>query len=523
MKKIFLIIIFIFPLLATGTIQEKFPEDFLGYIYFPVFSELIQQSQEYLVPFGQASQQAPGFLSTLFLKDTKIESFDLSRPMLYARLNPKKSPVPFFYTAYLKDKDLFLLGFGKSLLGGKGFTLKEETKNKPVQEYIEEQTHFDREGFLKALEKGPVDVTNFQTKVMLSYFLAFKDNQVIVSGSQELVQKFLSESLENILTSKKSDSCDLGPKPIDILLRSSQAYGVYREDLEGLRHKLEPALISKNLQSLQWMLETLEDSLGKVDELQLFSFLKADSIELEIDLKVKPDSSLAEKLKKSNQLMLSLKSAPLVNTAALLKVTLPQTLPISKFIPLGNKPEIQALAQNYASHIRNLFTFNNLSMEGLIKTILAFDLKEGELEKAHLDFNRLIKEVGSLQMTENIFQQVDRIASPSKILYSTFSDNHHWIGLKFDSPENFVSAVEKLKQASSASQVPLDEITADFPEKLNFFVLLKPLEGGYLAGYGKSEEEKFHAFFRIRAKEWITEKFKVQSSKFKDKKTPSTS
>ncbi len=503
MKKIFLITISIFYLLNFPVLAENeppLPEYALGYAYTPHFANLLKRTEELLSFFGMTGSKIQEFMATVLLKTSRLESLDLEKDFFYLRFNDSACPNPFLYMVHVKDKNLFIESLGKGLLGGKGFILKEQNRNQPIQEYVDEKSSFDREGYLKALEKGAADPVKFQTKISISYFIAFVDSKVFVSGNRGLIKMFLNNPLNLGNISGKTDCL--------FMIKPSYLYQVYGQDLSSLKEKIKP-ILEKNQKWLPPMIQFLENQAQKTPKMKLNLTLNEKNLEIKVVFQ--PDASSPSSVAPPQTSIP--KSLP--NTCmSMLNGYLTPSEQLLQNMQLGQNPQTQSLLQDYFQHIEGLlklYTFSVIDQ----KTAFLINLspKKGG-EAAHHKLSRLLQEGYTAQIKTQ--GTVEEIQLEGKKFYTIFDKTNQWIGIGFKSPESFKTAL--LNTTDPSSSTGFDEYTkaiAGFPQEVSLFFYHRT-QSNFIAGYSKRENNGAILFLRLNAKSWIDTL--AQKKKMKEEK-----
>jgi hypothetical protein len=497
MKRILLIYSILFITFTQNCFAQnqrpEFLEKALAYLYISNPAQTLSKIDELFQVMGQSTLNGQGFVSTVFLKNSKIESFDLSKEMIYARIHPKICPNPFLYIAHLKDKELFISGFGKSIFGGKGFTLDETTRNEPIQQFIEEKVQFDREGYLQAQEKGPVDIVQYQKRVTTGYFVAFVDTRVIVSGNRELVAELMTQSPTK-LELKNHPDLEIVFKPL--LIREA-----YHQDLESMSQKLTPFLIS-NLKTFQFLLKLLISHLGPLSEIQFHLTLKDNLLKLNINLKSNESSRLSKFLSNpvpTKKLLSELPSNELEGFLRFGGVISDELEPLRS----SNQPT-EALIQNYLHQTEGILNLYFLPSPKAVKALMSIPIKKDHVEQADLDFKKIMQEEYHGQISNDSTDKIQTVQFSKRKMYITFIENDQWIGLGLGlaSSEDFKNSISKI----NTQKLPSDEVlkmTAEFPEKINLIFYLKPEPQIFISGYGEIQGTDLHLFFHLNVKEWV--------------------
>ncbi|MBI1884484.1 MAG: hypothetical protein HYS08_09825 [Chlamydiae bacterium] len=482
------------------------PETCLGYISFQNLSDTLTHIDALLSPIGRSSQTLTGLIFSIFFKNTKMESFDLSQDILYIRLDPKTHPNPFLYSAHLKDKALFLMGFGKGLFGGSGFTRKEATRDQPIEEFTEERTQFDREAYLKALEKDPkTDVMQFQKKVLFQYYVAFRGSLVIVSGDRNILKGFQPE----IFLSSQTGQASSEKMDCEMVLNTQQAYEAYHEDLESLKVKLNPILSSDKSKLLSLALESLENNLPQIRHIVTRFHFENNKLDLNTQIEPVTRSKLESQFKNSVPTQNLLETNPPENVLGLMKISFNTPVEIEKVLSMEENAGPPALFRNYLAHIQNLVSLYFFPGEKKAKALVVATLKREDGTKTRLDFNRFFQEADQAQISKREGSSCDQIQWKEKSLYSTFlkesqnQEEQHWIGLQFNSEEDFLKAIEKTKESKVSSDSEFSKRTASFPKSLNFLLYVHPDNEINILAYGRMDQGKLNISASFDVKNWL--------------------
>jgi hypothetical protein len=473
--------------------RPEFLKDVLGYLYFPKPAQTLSKINELFDLIGLSTFNAQGIISTLFLKNSKIESFDLSKEILYVRIHPKICPNPFLYVAHLKDKELFLTGFGKTIFGGKGFALNEATRGQPIQEFIEEKVQFDRAGYLKAQEQGSVDIVQFQKKVTIGYFVALIDTRVIVSGNRELVEKVLADPTTKLRTDENID--------FELVLKPRLICETYQQDFQSLGQKFTPFFTS-NMKTLPYILEITESFLGAISEIQFRSTLKNEVLELDMNIKSLESSPLKSFLSQPIPIQKLMSELPSDEFTGFLRLGLSISDDNLKILQSDQNKKTEVLIQNYLRNTEGILSVYILPIQNAIKTLMNIPIKEGRVKEAHINFKQLMHEGYKGQISEDPANQIQKIQFSKKQFYNTFLKNDHWMGFRFNSREDFRTSFLRVNSEKSQSG-EFFKIVSGFPEKLNLFFYFRPEPQMFISGYGETRGKDLHLFSHLNVKEWM--------------------
>lgn len=490
MKKILLISFFCFSCaLFSGEGKKDLPENTFGYFYTPNLSQFLNRAETFFSSNSLSSSKIQEFLGTILLKTTQLESLDLSKEFFYLRLNVETCPAPFLYKAYIRDEDLFLSGLGKGLLGGSGFKLKEETRNQPIQEFSEEKVSFDRDNYLKALEKGEADPVKFQTKITIPYFVAFSGSQVIVSGDRALLEKFLNDPLSTPKASEENDC--------EIMLKPAYLYQSFLTDIPALKEKFKPVL-EKNQQWVVPLLQFLENQIQNTPLIK--SRIKMDKENFEISLHFYPEQNSVIALDPSILIKNPQSKMPPQEVNGILSSYILPSEQLLKNTQFTSNPQAQNLIREYLLHMEGFLNLYSLSDEKGPKFLINLSPKKG-VDEAQKKFNRLFQEGYTAVLHQE--ESVTIVEIGQKKLYTTLAQNQQWIGLGFDSQKSFKDIITKIceRKNSQASEV-YKKATDGFPNNLSILLYYQSA-GNLVAGYVKREKDGNLIFLRIEAKDWL--------------------
>ncbi len=502
MKKIFLITITIFCLVNCFALAENeppVPDNALGYAYSPHLSDLLNHTEELFSFFGLTGSKIQEFMATVLLKTSRLESLDLQKEFFYLRLNDAACPNPFLYMVHVKDKNLFLESLGKGLLGGKGFILKEETRNQPIQEYIDEKSSFDRDGYLKALEKGTADPVKFQTKLKISYYIAFSDSKVLVSGNRGLIKAFLKNPMNIVSPSEKADCF--------FMIKPSYLYEVYGHDLSSLKEKIKP-IMDKNQKWLPPLIQFLESQAQKTPKMKFNLQLKEKNLEIKVAFHPDSDSPSSP-----TPLQTSIQKVLPQNCNSILDGYLSPSEQLLQNMQFQQNPQTQSLLQDYLQHIEGFLRLYTFKEGEKIAFLINLSPKKGGTA-AQNKLNRLLQEGYTAQIkTEG---NTEEILLGGKNFYTVFDKTNQWFGIGFKSLETFKAAfLNTTDRSSSKASEQYVKATAGFPQEVSLF-FYHQTEENFVAGYSKRENNGAVLFLRLNAKSWIdslAQKKKMQEEK----------
>jgi len=455
----------------------------LGYFYLPKAEELFQIADAYLPDALTGAKNYRSFLSTALLRNTKIDSFDLNQDILYLRLPPKNGTRSFLYRAHVKDRNLFMAGFGKTIFGGPGFQLKEETRNQGIEEYLEEKTEFDRTEYLKALEKGNADPAQFQKKAYYSYYLAFQNDLVFVSGDREMLKRVYKHPPK---------FPELGKNKLLLFLRPARLLDAYGTDIDNLKNKFHPKLFP-NEELLTEIYRIVETNLSQMDEITIQ--LQADQNQMDMDLVLKPShpSKLSAYLAEGGRNRELLKTPPPAGVQSTLTVWIP-SLSIQTGFLEGRHAQASSLISDYMKNFEGLFKVHILGNQAKFKGFISALIKKDSESEARNQFKNLFQTVYEAAVSGED-SGIQSVQLPKKRFYHLYSKQYQWFGVGFDSPEDFEKNFSILDNPTSNPQY--QKIIHQFPDSLMLFFYYDGGGSEIAAAYGQAEKQCLRMHLRI--------------------------
>jgi hypothetical protein len=484
MKKT-IVILFCFACFSRGLSAEENPLNYcLGYFYLPKTEELFGIADAYLPATLTGAKNYRSVLSTALLRNTKIDSFDLNQDLLYLRLPPKSGTRSFLYRAHVKDKALFMTGFGKNIFGGPGFQLKEETRNQGIEEYLEEKTEFDREAYLKALEKGNADPGQFQKKAYYSIYVAFQNDIVFVSGDREMLKRIYKHPPEFPVLDKSQ---------LLLFLRPARILETYQADIDALKNKFHAVLFSSE-ETMAEIYRIVESNLAQMDEVTLQ--LQADQKQMDMDLILKPsdNSKFSSYLSQDNRNTDRLKAPLPANTQSVLAVWMP-SLSIQKGFLESRHPQASSLVSNYFLNCEGLFKLYVLRNQKKFKGFISTLIKKGLESQAKDAFVKLFRTVYKAEISSTD-SEIQTVQLPKKRFYHQYSGESQWFGLGLDSPDDFKTHFSAVS-AEAPSNPEFQKMVQEFPDSLMLFFYCQAGDNEIMAAYGLAEKENLKIHLRI--------------------------
>src|SRR5574341_290744 len=235
---------------------------------------------------------------------------------------------------------------------------------------------------------------------------------------------------------------------LEVVCKPPLIHEAYHQDMETLSQKFSPSLMS-HLKTLQLISKIIESNMGQLDEIQLQFALKNDLLELNMNLKGSPSSTLTHFLSQPTSTETLLSHLPSDNYEGFLRVGLSVSedpLGISQF-----EKEKTEMTQNYLQYTEGVLNLYLLTSEKPRKALISIPIKNDGIDKALPSFLHLIREGYQAKITEQGSEQIQLVQFSKRKLHNTFLERDQWIGLGFESSESFRSRVLEIKSRQSPS------------------------------------------------------------------------